>query len=582
MPAGFASREKALEALFLTLIPLALALLLSLVLGRFASRLGIPRVTVYLLVGFALGPHTLGHWAPPGSIAGGLVLGESSQIPLDVTSELAIGFVLFGIGGNFLFRTLRRVGPRIWALSATEIAVTSVLVGAAVGLGTGDWRLALVAPALAVATAPSATLVTLREVEAEGPATRALLLCVGHNNLAALFAFPILMSLAFGTGGAASATLAALVTMALGALLGLAAAVGLEAIGDRRDIVLLGLTLVLATLGIAHGLQPGSTGLAMLGCFSAGVALANASPHWPSLSRYLENTVYPLYVLFFIAAGSQLHIEALAQAGVLGVAFVLARIAGKLLGARFGLRLAGWNDVLPPTLGRGLLCQAGVALGLVAALEAAAPEATAELRSVVIASVVFFELLGPWLLRRTAIGAGEVKLANLLPHAEAVGTEALRWVVLEVRRNLGLLRGNLGHSGGEMTLRHAMLRRPQTVGPADSFERVLKLLGENDSDLLPVVEPDGSLAGVISYAEVKNALYDPMLRDVVIAEDLTAPVEEPLSPEDSLAVALERMDPQRLQSWPVVEGGKLKGMVRRSDIYALMRRGLAEVGRPRR
>jgi len=45
-----------------------------------------------------------------------------------------------------------------------------------------------------------------------------------------------------------------------------------------------------------------------------------------------------------------------------------------------------------------------------------------------------------------------------------------------------------------MTLRHAMLRRPQTVGPADSFERVLKLLGENDSDLLPVVEPDGSLS----------------------------------------------------------------------------------------
>ena len=39
------------------------------------------------------------------------------------------------------------------------------------------------------------------------------------------------------------------------------------------------------------------------------------------------------------------------------------------------------------------------------------------------------------------------------------------------------------------------------------------------------------------------------------------------------------------QDWDAftfVEDGKLKGMVRRSDIYALMRRGLAEVGRPNR
>ena len=316
-------------------------------------------------------------------------------------------------------------------------------------------------------------------------------------------------------------------------------------------------------------------------CFSAGVALANASPHWPSLSRYLENTVYPLYVLFFIAAGSQLHIDALTQAGVLGLAFVLARIGGKILGTRLGLHLAGWGAVLPQNLGNGLLCQAGVALGLVAALEVAAPEASADLRNVVIASVVFFELLGPWLLRRTAIRAGEVKLASLLPHAEALGTDALRWVFLEVRRNLGLLRGEVGSESGEMTVRHAMRRRPQTVPPAAPFERVLKILGETDSDLLPVVEESGRLAGVISYAEVKNALYDPMLRNVVIAEDLTTPIEAPLDPEDSLTVALERMDAHQLQSWAVVEDGNLKGMVRRSDIYALMRRGLPTVSRPR-
>ena len=45
-----------MDAFFSTLISLALALLLSLGLGRIAARIGVPRVTVYLLVGVVLGP----------------------------------------------------------------------------------------------------------------------------------------------------------------------------------------------------------------------------------------------------------------------------------------------------------------------------------------------------------------------------------------------------------------------------------------------------------------------------------------------------------------------------------------------
>ncbi len=561
-----------LQSLLSTLLPIAVALLVSLLAVRVAGRLGVPRVTIYLIVGFVLGPHALAGFVATDSPGSALLLHAQSIEVLDIVSELAIGFVLFGIGGQFEFRTLRQVGPRIWALSGTEIGLTAGLVALAVGVFTGDWRLAVVAPALAVATAPSATLVTLREVESEGPATRALLLCVGHNNLAALLAFPVLLSLAFGTGAALSASAGALAAMAVGGLLGLGAAVILESVKDRRDLVLLGLALVLATLGAAHSIPPFGTGLAMLGCFSAGVAVANASPQWPALSRYLENTVYPLYVLFFIAAGSQLHVEALAGIGLLGVAFVVARTLGKILGTRLGLKLAGFEGTLPGNLGSGLLCQAGVALGLVGALEAVAPRASADLRQVVVASVVFFEVLGPWLLRRTAVRAGEVKLAKLLPGGDPLGPASLRWVFLEVRRNLGLLGTDRDPARSEITVRHAMHRRPRSVAPADPFERVLKRLGENESDLLPVVGDAGRFSGVISYAEVKNALYDPLLRNVVIAEDLTIAVGEPLAPEDSLAHALARMDQRQLQSWPVVENGILLGMVRRSDLYALIRK----------
>jgi len=549
------------------------ALLLSLALGRLASQYGIPRVTVYLLVGLALGPNVGLALVDPAGIPAQFLLGADTDAPLRVLQELGVGFILFSIGAAFRFTTFREVGPRIAGLSAAEIGVTSALVGIAVYAATGEWQLGAIAPALAVASAPSATLVTLREVEAEGPASRCLILCVGSNNLIALLAYPVLASLAFGVAGAGWASLSALIALIGGGAIGFAAAVWLESITGRRELVLLGILVVLAALGLAHWGEIGGTGHGMLACFAAGLAVANGSPHAEELFRYLENTVYPIYVLFFIAAGRDLHLEELMQGGLLAILFVAARTIGKLLGVALGLRLTGLRESLPRSLGAGLLCQAGIALGLVASLEAIAPEQTAQLRHVVVASVVVFELIGPFLVRSVAVRAGEVTLANLLPHAEAKGREALRWVYLELRRNLGLLKADHFDEESKPTVEHAMRRRPRFVSESLSFEDVLKALGETGADLLPVIDNEARFKGVISYEEVKNTLYDPFLRGLVIAEDLTSSIADALDPADSLARALEVLDRHRVQSWPVVKDGQLMGIVRRTDLYAMMRRG---------
>jgi CBS domain-containing protein len=117
-----------------------------------------------------------------------------------------------------------------------------------------------------------------------------------------------------------------------------------------------------------------------------------------------------------------------------------------------------------------------------------------------------------------------------------------------------------------------MRRRPRIVTETLPFERVLKVLGETGADLLPVVDAEDRFKGVISYEEVKNTLYEPALRDLVIAEDLTSAVADPLEPGTSLAAALEVMDRHRVHSWPVVEDQRLVGMVSRTDLYSLMRR----------
>ena len=114
-----------MEAFFSTLISLAIALLLSLGLGRIAARSGVPRVTIYLVVGVALGPYVGLHFFEQGGLAAGLLLGSHTELTLSVVKQLAVGFILFGVGAEFRFQTFREVGPRILGLSAAEIGLTS-------------------------------------------------------------------------------------------------------------------------------------------------------------------------------------------------------------------------------------------------------------------------------------------------------------------------------------------------------------------------------------------------------------------------------------------------------------------------
>ena len=554
---------------------IALGLFLALRCGRRAQGWGLPRVTAYLLVGILLGPHLLGRLITPGTPGAVLLIGPASQELLALAEQLALGFILFRVGSEFRFAQLRRVGPRILLLSLCEVGTTAAVVFGAVLLVTGDGSLAMVAAMLATSSAPSATLLTLREVEAEGPASHALIQLVGLNNLVTLLAFPLVLVVAYDVGQPLMATRTALLALAGGALMGVGMAISLETLKLDRERAVGGIVLVLAALGLAHAIDPGSASSAMLACLAAGIAVSNGSHYAPQMSAAVDTAVYPLYVLFFLGAGSALDFGVLAGMGLLGACFVLARAGGKLLGAHIGLRLGRWQGELPPALGAGLLCQAGVALGLVAGLEAELGEETAGLRSVVLGSVVLFELLGPILTREVAVRAGEVKLANLVLGGGTGGARAVREVAGELGQNLGVV--DLGRiaQGGGLEVRHAMHRAPGTARANLTFDRVLKILGEVGSDLLAVVDETGGLVGVISFSDTKDILYDPHLRDLVIAEDLAQPVAEPLVPDLPLQEALKRLDDMHVHSWPVVEGGRLVGMLKRRDVYSTLHRAFA-------
>ena len=95
---------------------------------------------------------------------------------------------------------------------------------------------------------------------------------------------------------------------------------------------------------------------------------------------------------------------------LIGLVYIVFRSLGKYLGAYGSCALTGCSDSIKKHLGVTLLPQAGVALGM--ALTAQQLADGAVVRSVVLFSVLVYELVGPGLTKRSLVAAGEIHEAG--------------------------------------------------------------------------------------------------------------------------------------------------------------------------
>ena len=116
----------------------------------------------------------------------------------------------------------------------------------------------------------------------------------------------------------------------------------------------------------------------------------------------------PLFVLFFVLSGAELDLSVLRNPSVLliGVIYILIRSLGKYLGSYGSCALTGCSKNIRYHLGMTLLPQAGVALGMAITAQSLADGAM--VRSVVLFSVLVYELVGPALTKRSLLAAGEI------------------------------------------------------------------------------------------------------------------------------------------------------------------------------
>lgn len=404
------------------LISLSAALIGGLLLSRLAKRLSLPAVTAYLVTGLLLGPFCIGAL----NISGLGFASMEAVEHLNILSQVALGFIAFTIGNEFRVSQLKTMGRQaiavgiLQAVAATALVDTALILLHLVRPEIISVSSAITLGSIAAATAPAATLMVVRQYKADGPMTRLLLMVVAIDDAVGL----VLFSASFGVAVALESGAVSVVTvlvepvaeivlsLALGALAGLALYWVEQFFHSRSKRLSISIGFVLLTAGLSMkefevgGIHCGFS--LLLVCMMTGTLFCNICDFSEELMARVDGWTAPLFVLFFVLSGAELDLSVLRNPSVLliGVIYIIVRSMGKYIGAYGSCALTGCGTNIQKYLGITLLPQAGVALGMAITAQTLADGAV--VRSVVLFSVLVYELVGPAMTKRALLAAGEI------------------------------------------------------------------------------------------------------------------------------------------------------------------------------
>ena len=380
-----------------TIISVALMLAAGFLMTRITKKLRLPNVTAYIVGGILAGPFILN--LIPQSVVQG-----TSFLP-----DIALAFIAFSTGEFFRLSSLKKNGGKVITITVLESCGAAVLVFLTCHFMLGlSFAFSVVLGALATATAPASTIMTIRQTGAKGDFVETLLQVVALDDVVGLILYSVAISIATAvfssTGFNLSSVLVPLgknlLLLLLGCLFGLLlkSMVGTKRSTDNRLIIAIAILFSYCGLCAVIDVSP------LLGCMAMGMVYINTTED-ERLFRQLNYFSPPILLLFFFRSGLSFDLGSLVNQSesvgtvpllLIGVIYFLVRILGKYLGAWTGCRIAGKSPKVRNYLGLALIPQAGVAIGL-AALGARelGGEMGHALETIILSSSVLYELIGP-------------------------------------------------------------------------------------------------------------------------------------------------------------------------------------------
>lgn len=544
---------------------LGVLLAASVVAGLIAESLRLPKVTAYLAVGILFGPAAL-HLVPQRQIE-----------LLDPLLKLAMGLVLFQLGCRFPFPRLKPILRRIIPIFVGEMGLTFLLVTVGVWLVTRNPSMGLLLGALALATAPATTLLVLQETRSEGPVTDLARGLVAVNNFASIVAFEVIfVAVRFLQGNLAAPLWMETLTvlrdiggsLVLGALAGFAISMFCGLTKPSRWLVIL-----IAADGLVLGLCESLQLPYMLGFLMMGVVVVNSSELSGQIQTELDRLTGVLVVTFFVIHGAELNLPAFWQSGLLGAVYIATRLVGKYLGIRTAAAWSNQSLDVRRWLGLAMLAQAGAAIALSSVAAQRNPALGLPIQTVILGTVVFFELLGPILIRQSVIRSGEAPVYQVIRRSSTTSLEQFGSVWSRVFR-FARKRSESGAGQAEkLTVSQLMRPHLQPLLESATFDEVLSFVEQSRDNTYAVVNDDQVLVGVIRYRELSEVPFDRSLSRLVRAGDIAVGCRTVLHPDQPATDVVRSFQRTGDDCIPVVSSempATFLGMVRRRDITRLI------------
>ena len=391
-------------------ISLGIILILGFLMTRITKLLKLPNVVAYLVVGIILGPSVI-------NLIPSEFISRTSFI-----SDVALVFVAFAAGEFFKLSEIKKSLGKSIAITAIESVATFGLIFAlCFFVFRFEAPFSLVLAALASATAPTSTIMTIKQTESKGSYVTTLLEVLAIDGVIALLLYTVSISIFVGVSDGTSLSftdiawplLKMLICLVIGVAFGFALRflISSKRTTNNRLIIVIAVLLLFCGVCSLFGQSP------LLGGIAIGTVYTNLAKKEDKLFAQVNYFMPPLMLLFFVRGGMSLDFSVFTQSSsltavpfiVIVLAFLVVRSIGKYGGAYVGSVATGQPKETRNFLGFGLIPQASVAIALAtmaARTFRSLTNATVDYESyatavlaIILASSIIFELIGPVLAK---------------------------------------------------------------------------------------------------------------------------------------------------------------------------------------
>lgn len=391
-------------------------LILAALAGKLISKLKLPSILGWLIVGMFLGPHALG-------IISQKVLDASWYKVIIMWMQCAFGLML---GTELVWKKLKSYGKGLIVTTLTQSLGTFFFVTLVFGIVfavTGvPVYLAFVFGSIALATAPAPALSIVNEFHASGPVTNTLLPMAVLDDVVAIVVFFTVNSIVSGFASGGSTPLYMIPLMiflpvVIGIVVGIPAGLLLKKTKGKVQtlaVLIAGITLTVCIGWFVNTRLSGIT----LNYMLMGVSFSAVFTNMVSEERLKGITAqfHPILAVSLLASivdlGAPLNYHLILGAGVYTFLYIIARGLGKYFGARFGAKAMKMPDTVQKYLGLTLPPHSGVSLvftGIAASTLAAKSDLASIVQGTIAAAAVINEIIAVIAAKKGFELSGEVK-----------------------------------------------------------------------------------------------------------------------------------------------------------------------------